>query len=214
MMSKSIVPVSILLLVILTPVDLLAQEVKFGLKGGLNSSWIGDDPAESESVLGVNVAFFTELQFSGRISAILDLGMNQRGFQRVQNETTDAGELIGKRKAKTRLSYFTMSPQLNVHLSKTHWRPYFGAGPRFDFLADRKPGEFEFSEVTVPDETADLMEQVVIGSILSAGIKHGSSDGFQWKLELRYDRDFTDSIPEFPGLFRSNSVVLLFGISF
>jgi len=198
----------------LSSVDLLAQDVKFGLKGGLNSSWISDDPAESESVLGVNVAFFSEVQFSGRISAILDLGLNQRGFQRVQNETTYTGELIGERKARTRLSYFTISPQINVHLSKTHWRPYFGAGPRFDFLADRKPGEFEFSEVTVPDETADLMEQFVIGSILSAGIKHGGRDGFQWKLELRYDRDFSDSIPEFPGLFRSNSVALMFGLSF
>lgn len=213
-MLKSIGPVSVLLFFMLIPAELLGQELKFGLKGGVNSSWIIDDDTGIESVRGVNIAGFAEVQFSGRISMLLDLGLNQRGFERVQTETSEDGTALRTVSAKTRLDYLTITPQLNVHFSKTHWRPYVGIGPRFDFLVDRRIGEFEFSSGTVPDETAEFMEDFVIGSVFSAGIKHGTPNGFQWKLELRYDRDFTDSIPDFPGLFRSNSVALLFGISF
>ncbi|MCC5942332.1 MAG: PorT family protein [Balneolaceae bacterium] len=202
------------MLSLIIPLNAFGQEIKFGLKGGVNSSWIIDDDTGIESVRGVNIAGFAEVQFSGRISMLLDLGLNQRGFERVQTETSEDGTALRTVSARTRLDYLTITPQLNVHFSKTHWRPYVGIGSRFDFLVDRRIGEFEFSSGTVPDETAEFMEDFVIGSVLSAGIKHGSQNAFQWKLELRYDRDFTDSIPDFPGLFRSNSVALLFGISF
>ena len=213
-MVKTIHSLVLLIFFLTLSAQIHAQSLKFGIKGGLNSSWVSDDIADSESVRGVNVAAFTELQFSGRISLLLDAGLNQRGFERKQIERRFDGSVVGSVSARTRLNYLTLSPQLNVHFSKKHWRPYLGAGPRFDFLTGRKPGEFEFSEVTIVDETADAMENSVIGGVLAAGIKHGSQDAFQWKLELRFDRDFTDSLPDSPGLFRSNSLALLFGISF
>lgn len=214
MICKSTVSVFVLACAMPFPAEAQSQQIKFGIKGGINSSWITDDIAESESARGVNVAFFTELQFPGRISALLDVGLNQRGFTRVQNETNTAGDFLGDVKATSRLTYLSIAPQLNVHLSKTQWRPYLGAGTRFDFLADREAGEFEFATDTVVDKTVHMMDDFVFGAIFSAGIKNGYEDRFQWKLEVRFDRDITDSIEEIEGLFRSNSIVLLFGISF
>lgn len=89
-------PYLFLLICFLTlPVQIDAQSLKFGIKGGLNSSWVSDDIADSESVRGVNVAAFTELQFSGRISLLLDAGLNQRGFEREQIERRFDGTVVG-----------------------------------------------------------------------------------------------------------------------
>lgn len=214
MKLRIFLPAVVLTVFLLLPAQLLSQNVKFGLKGGLNSSWVSEDPLESESVRGWSTAFFTEWQFAGRLSTILDLGVARRGFARVQNELNDNGLFVGEVKAKSQLTYFSIAPQLNVHLSKKHWRPYVGAGPRLDFLAGKNAGEFEFTTVTTRDDTVDMLDDVVFGAMFATGIKHGHRIGFQWKLELRFERDLSDSFEQFPGSFRNNTLALLMGISF
>jgi hypothetical protein len=199
---------------LLFPAFAQSQDLKFGLKGGVNASWASEDPGESKGVRGWNTAFFTEWQLSGRFSALLDLGLNQRGFARVQQETDETGGIIGDAKATSKTSYLSVTPHVNFHFSKSHWQPYIGAGPRLDFLIDKAPGEYEFTTAATRDDTADLLDEFVVGTSVFAGIKHGDRDGFQWRLEVRYERDLSDSLEPFPGTFRNNTLALVAGISF
>ncbi len=199
----------------LSDIAVQAQPVtRFGIKGGIQSAGMSSDPSLDGRVRGYSVYAYADRRIGKNFSFNLDIGVTQRGFKSSQDERDFTGQFIQEVTATSELTYVSISPILNLDIGQFLYRPYIGIGPRVDFLADRTPGEFEFTEVTVPDETVDHFDKTVFGVSFVAGIKRVSVEGIGLRLEAKYETDFTDSLGRAEREFRNNAYMLVLGIGF
>ena len=192
-----------------------AQSVtKFGIKGGIQTAGMSSEPSLDGRVWGYSVYAYADRRIHDYLSFNLDIGITQRGFKSSQDETDETGQFIREVTATSKMTYVSISPVLNLDIGQRLYRPYFGVGPRVDFLAERSPGEFKFTEVTVADETVDHFDSTVLGFSLVAGFKRVSAGGIGLRLEAKYESDFTDSLGRSDREFKNNAYMLVLGIGF
>lgn len=185
---------------------------EFGIKIGGQSAGAFSEQNEFSRVAGFGIYGFADFGLNQTLFATLDLGYTQRGFTNSQIETDSMGQKIQKVEATSKLSYISVTGFLNTSLSRES--PfYFGAGPRIDYLIDSTAGTFEFTSVTVEDNTSEGLEDFVMGGSFIAGIKDLSAMNTDFRVELKYDVDFTDSVSESAFSYRNNALMLVIGLA-
>ena len=212
--------IGMILLIVLCSAGLTAQDIVFGVKGGLNLGWFSgnnwDDYVESAEVYyGIDIkeqlhpalhaGLYLESMLSPNIGIVTELNFTQYGQD---YEYSYAGiDVEGK--------YSINAIEVPV-LLKIAARPVGGfyglAGPTIVLL----PGDLEFEEsgggVTVEgSQTPD--NPIVLG--LTAGVGYGfiMNQGVL-SLEARYGRNLTDAFDADKDPFDVNSFKLLLGYGF
>ena len=184
----------------------------FGIKVGGQSAGAFSDQNDFSRVVGFGIYGFADIKLNQMLFTTLDLGYTQRGFTNSQTETDSMGQKIQKVEATSRLSYISFTGFLNASFSRES--PfYFGAGPRVDYIIDSTAGKFEFTSVTVEDNTSEGLDDFVVGGSFIAGIKDLSIMSSEFKVELKYEVDFTDSFSESAFSYRNNALMLVIGLS-
>lgn len=185
----------------------------FGIKIGGQSAGAFSEQNELSRVAGFGIYGFADFALNQTLFTTFDLGFTQRGFTNSQIETDSMGQRIQKVEAVSRLSYISVTGFLNASVSSES--PfYFGAGPRIDYLINSKAGTFEFTSVTVEDNTSEALDHFVMGGSLMAGIKDISVLNTDFRVELKYEVDFTDSVGESAFSYRNNALMLVIGLAF
>jgi hypothetical protein len=184
----------------------------FGIKVGGQSAGAFSEQNEFSRVAGFGIYGFADFGLNQTLFTTLDIGYTQRGFTNSQIETDSMGQKIQKVEATSKLSYISVTGFLNTSLSRES--PfYFGAGPGIDYLIDSKAGKFDFTSVTVKDNTSEVLDDFVVGGSFIAGIKDLSAMNTDFRVELKYDVDFTDSVSESAFSYRNNALMLVIGLA-
>jgi hypothetical protein len=188
-----------------------AQVDNYGLKIGAQSTGAYSDPYDFNRNIGFGIYGFADVKLSPKFFSTLNLGYTQRGYTDSQIETDQMGQKIQTVEATSRLSYISLSGVVNTNLSTT-FPFYIGAGPRFDYLINTSPGKYEFSSVTAEDDVAKSLSNFVLGGSLVTGIRDISIIDTEFRVEVKYEIDVTDSLRGGPATFRNNA--LMFAIGF
>jgi hypothetical protein len=189
-----------------------AQIENSGFKIGAQSTGAYSDPYDFNRVIGFGIYGFTDVKLSPNLFSTLSLGYTQQGYSDSQIETNQMGQEIQTVEATSRLSYISLSGVVNTNLSTT-FPFYIGAGPRFDYLINTSPGEYEFSSVTVEDDVAKSLSNFVLGGSLLAGIRDISIINTEFRVEIKYEIDLTDSLKGGPATYRNNAVMFALGVN-
>jgi opacity protein-like surface antigen len=202
-------------LFLFSAIELTAQRsINFGVKAGIQSAGMMSDPSLDGRVWGNSAYLFTDYRFGRDFSFAVDFGITQRGFKVSQEETDETGQKIKDVTATSEMTYVSFTPFLNFDIGRRFLRPYVGAGPRLDILATREPGEFEFTSVTVTDETVNSFDRYAFGTSFVAGIKNVPDTGMQVRFEAKYEMDFSDSLSDHPREFKNRVIMFVLGIGF
>ena len=184
----------------------------FGIKVGGQSAGAFSEQNDFSRVFGFGIYGFADFGLNQLLFTTIDLGYTKRGFTNSQTETDSMGQIIQKVEATSRLSYISVAGFLNSTLSRES--PfYIGAGPRIDYLIDSKAGKFDFTSVTVKDNTSEELKDFVLGGSFVAGIKDLSMSNSDFRVELKYEVDFTDSFSESAFSYKNNALMLVIGLS-
>ncbi|MEX0662941.1 MAG: hypothetical protein WEA58_02185 [Balneolaceae bacterium] len=184
----------------------------YGLKLGGQSAGAYSEQVEFSRVAGFGIYGFADIKLTPKLFSTLDLGYTQRGFTNSQIETDPMGQQMQTAEATSRLSYISFAGFLNASLSKS-FPLYIGAGPRFDYLIDTSPGKYEFTSVTIEDNTAEALDDFVMGGSLIAGIKDLSFMSTEFRVEVKYEVDLMDSFSDSSFTYRNNTVMLVLGLN-
>lgn len=98
-------------------------------------------------------------------------------------------------------------------LFSTSFPFYIGADSRFDYLIAASPGKYEFTSITIEDNTAKELDHFVVGGSIIAHVKDLSMMSTAFGVELKYEVVLTDSFSDTPFTYRNNAVMLLLGVN-
>lgn len=209
-MNKTALPTFLILFLLSSTAT--AQIDNSGFKIGVQSTAAYSDPYDFDRVNGFGIYGYTDVKLSPNFFSTLNVGYTQRGYSDSRIETDQMGQKIQTVEATSRLSYISLSGIVNITPSAT-FPFYFGAGPRFDYLINTSPGEYEFSSVTVEDDIAKSLSNFVLGGSLVAGIRDISIMNTEFRVEVKYEIDLTDSLRGGPATYRNNAVMFAIGFN-
>lgn len=142
---------------------------------------------------GFNIAVYGEQEFSTFLSLVPHVGYVQKGYISEQVETNETGERIQKVRANTRLDYLTIPLFLKIAYPNPQVTPFLSLGPRVDYLAHYKKGQFNFTSGSITDDIADHLSPVVWGASISCGGQIPMAHNHSLSIELQYNIDLTNS---------------------
>ena len=205
--------IGVLLFISFYPAQGLAQSKNFGLKFGVGSAGVYQNPVVDGRVRGFSLYGFYDLNISHSFFSTIDLGVTQRGFKSTQNETTQSGGSVKKVTATSRTTYLSLEPFVNVMFLPTSLPIYLGIAPRFDLLIKRDPGELKFTSGTYKIDLVNDLDRFAFGTSLVLGYKNISIAGVRFRLEGKYEVDITDSMSKYPAKYRNNVLMFLLGVN-
>lgn len=192
----------------------LSQISSYGFKMGLQTAGIYSSLTDDGRVIGGSIYGFTDIELTNNIFTTFEAGFTQRGFKNRMIETNEIGEQLGTLTAASGMSYLTVASLINIILSESAQEVYAGAGPRFNWLVHRDAGDFNFTSVSIQDDTVNGLDTFALGGTLAAGAKNLQLLGSRFHLEARFEVDVTDSFSQSPAEVRSNVFMILFGFHF
>ncbi len=161
---------------------------------------------------GFSIYGFAEYDLVQFVSSELQLGYTMRGFSNEINITNELGpEIIGRHKSNTSLHYLSTIFLLKSDFSLISRNVFLGIGPRVEFLIQKDMGEYYNGFI---DDTATYFDDFLFGYALVAGLNNLNFLKQRISLELRYDRDITDSMSDYPRDARNHAIVASIGIGF
>lgn len=209
----------LLVLSVLLVIDvsgLNAQVVRsFGIKAGLTVSNIRSPDFENEGLSfsfdedrrrGLLIMAFVEWIESGTLSIITEAGYIPRGNEFELSSATRADNEQGFEPAITRFvrrfDYISVAVPIKARINGGNVVPYAMAGPRVDFLLDGEPETI----------LVESYRSTAFGIVMGVGIENASSISIFG--ELRYNTDFTNSLPDAPRDAYNNAFDLIIGLRF
>jgi len=189
----------------------------YGVSGSFTRSTLDTDWFDNYSAWrsGFNIGIFVENDLMYYLSIIPRLEYCQRGYIQEQVETDENGNEIQEVRANTRLDYLSLPLSLKVKYPAGGVTPFVTAGLRLDYLVNHSRGTYEFTSVTAPDELSDHLSPWVLGSSFSLGLQAPVSQRHDLILEVRHNRDITDSAKEpIEYGIRNRSYDVLVGLAF
>ena len=191
-----------------------AQVVRsFGIKTGLTASNIRSPDFENEGVSfsfdedrrrGLLVLAFVEWFDVGAFSLITEAGYVPRGneFEIMDVTRSDDGQGFepGLTRFVRKFDYISFAVPVKARLRGGKVEPYVLAGPRVDFLVDGEP----------ETQLVESYRSTTFGVVMGIGIESASSVSIFG--ELRYNTDFTDSLPDAPRDAYNNAFDLIIGV--
>ncbi len=186
----------------------------YGIKAGLTSSNVripeigrgGDNPFrfETKSRLGPTALAFVEWLNLPALSFVTEAGYVQRGFL-TEHEGRDAqNNPIGTIRNVTRFDYLTFAGQAKVRWPISAVQPYAIGGPRLDVLLGGDPDE----EGTIVSHYSSI----AFGGTFGVGLEAPERLPLMLFVELRYNVDLTNSLPDVPRDSYNNAFDLLVGV--
>lgn len=145
-----------------------AQEVKFGVKAGLNfSNWTGDtEGVDLKSKVGLNAGAFAEIKFSEIFSLQPEVLFSSQGTK-VDNFETNIDGVDYTGDVKFNLSYINIPVMFKYYVDEKF---NVEAGPQIGFLASAKTAtKLEGYSQTVNEDVKDSFESVDFGLNLGLG---------------------------------------------
>lgn len=133
----------------------------FGINVGLNYSTIGivNYHQWADFRTGFNVGCYLEFFDTPFLNLMTSVNYSQMGFRE---------NWYRYYKPITRLDFISIPILIKIKYPKFHLLPYLFAGPSFNFLINRNPGQFEDSENYSP--IADRLKDRDITTIIGIGI--------------------------------------------
>lgn len=145
-----------------------AQDVKFGIKAGLNlSSWTGDTQGMNlRPRLGINVGGFAEIRFLDQFSIQPEILYSAQGTRFKNVGATVNGQYF-KGDIKWNLSYINIPLMFKY---TTNNKSYFEAGPQIGFLTSAKVATklTQYSQ-TVEQDAKQMFESLDFGFNVGVG---------------------------------------------
>ncbi len=165
-----------------------AQEVSFGAKAGLNIANLSGDIEDTESLMGLHVGVFAEIQFAERFSFQPELLYSMQG---AKMEESEAGMSM---EAKTKLSYINVPLMVKFYAAESF---FIEAGPQVGFLMSAK-SEWETSgggvSLSGDEDIKDELKSIDFG--LNFGIGYNFTEnlsvGARYNLGLSNIADVED----------------------
>ena len=99
-------------------------------------------------------------------------------------------------RADTRLDYVSIPIFIRFQYSKYKIIPYFKIGPKLDILINKDIGEFKIGQQVLPASFGKEITDFILGGSFAAGFEFSEYLPLDLFVEFRYNRDFTNSIPE------------------
>jgi hypothetical protein len=173
-----------------------------GVKGGINFSasaikFGADDMPTSEMETqrrtGWQAALFAEWLKMSVVSIVTQVEYAQRGYAEELPVTGEnSPEPVDVLNLKTRLDYVSVPILLKLQTSNAGIKPYALAGPRFDFLVNRKPDYYEGGQLDLEVALADFFNDRAVGGTVGLGMT-GKAFSLPLLVEARYNFDFNDN---------------------
>lgn len=193
-----------------------AQVIRsWGIKTGLTASNIRSPDFENDGVSfsfdedrrrGLLVMAFVEWIDAGAFSIITEAGYIPRGNEFELSSITRADNEQGFEPSITRfvrrLDYFSVAVPVKARLAGGSVVPYVMAGPRVDFLLDGEPETI----------LVESYRSMAFGVVMGVGIENATSISIFG--EIRYNTDFTNSLPDAPRDAYNNAFDLIIGLRF
>ncbi|WP_194766449.1 porin family protein [Tamlana sp. I1] len=149
-----------------------AQEVKFGVKAGVNfASFSGDDVEDLDGLTGFHVGGVAEIMFSDKFSIQPEIIYSAQGAKSEESETFE-GETF-EYKSKAKLDYINIPVIAKYYVTEGL---SLEAGPQVGFLASAKGKDEVTIDGDTESDTEDLKEYV-------KGVDFGLGLGLGYKLE-------------------------------
>lgn len=187
----------------------------FGVKTGLTASNIRSPDFENEGVTfsfdedrrrGLLLLVFVEWIDSDAFSIITEAGYIPRGNAIEISGLTRADNEQGFEPTVTRFvrrfDYLSVALPIKARWTGRKVIPYAIAGPRVDFLIDGKP----------KTALVESYRSTAFGIVVGIGIENASSISVFG--EVRYNTDFTNSLPDVPRDAYNNAFDLIIGLRF
>ena len=207
-MKKSIIAVSLALMIFVAGSVQALPFVGFGIKGGLeltNQSFDAPYEIDTNARMGLHIGVFGEWLDLPMFSLLTEVAYVQRGMKN-DIQIIDAGMT----EKDNRIDYLSISVLPKYKMSFVVASIYIAAGPRIDYklrVAD--------DTIWAEDGAEDYLKDVNIGGDIALGIDFNRFSG-----EFRYSRDFTPCFDNEglegaePVEVINSSFGFLFGVSF
>jgi long-subunit fatty acid transport protein len=157
-----------------------AQDVKFGVKGGLNVATLTGDIENASSKVGFHVGGFAEIKVSDKFAVQPELLFSTQGFKREYME--DFGGEDVSVEQKTNLSYINIPVMAKYYVADGF---SLEAGPQIGFLTSAK-NKFEAEGEKEEEDAKDEFKSVDFGLNFGAGydFTENLSAGLRYNLGL------------------------------
>jgi hypothetical protein len=142
-----------------------------GARAGVNSSRITHNVAEFGRRTGFQLGFMVEWSHSW-FSLVPEAEYAQRGFESQVLETDSNGDVIQTVYAVTRLDYLSFPLLAKARYALSPAMPVFIlSGPKFEFIVNREPGRFEFTDLTVIDTFSNRFRDYSVSWLVGGGVE-------------------------------------------
>lgn len=145
---------------------------------------------------GYNLGVAAEWMNYDYFSLNSELNYCQKGFREETMETNDMGEVVQTVEATSKVDYISIPILAKFRYPDLSVNPFISVGPRFDFLVAKKPGTFNFSQTAIESDFVNGYSKFAFGASFAAGIEIPDVLPVIIKTEIRYNIDFTDSLPD------------------
>lgn len=172
-----------------------AQDVKFGIKAGLNlSSWTGDTQGMNlRPRLGINVGGFAEIRFLDQFSIQPEILYSAQGTRFKNVGATVNGQYF-KGDIKWNLSYINIPLMFKY---TTNNKSYFEAGPQIGFLLSAK---FRGEDIHNLYKSTDFGFNLGCGYNFTENI----AVGIRYTIGLTDVNDASDEYQDYPDLYNAS----------
>jgi len=166
-----------------------AQEVSFGAKAGLNIANLSGDVEDTESLMGLHVGAFAEINFSERFSFQPELLYSMQGAKMEESELGVTME------SKLKLGYINLPLMVKFYAAENF---FLEAGPQVGFLMSAK-SEWETSgggaSLSGDEDVKDDFKSIDFGLNFGLGYNftENLSVGARYNLGLSNIADVDDS---------------------
>ncbi|MCV9934169.1 PorT family protein [Flavobacterium sp. LS1R47] len=159
-----------------------AQEVKFGVKGGINLSTLTGDMEDASSKVGFQVGGFAEIKLSDKFSVQPELLYSTQGAKEKSNVfDADAMELVSA-DFTTKLAYINVPVMAKYYVAEKF---SLEAGPQIGFLVSAK-GKMSGGGDSQEEDIKDFYKSIDFGVNFGAGydFTENLSAGVRYNLGL------------------------------
>ena len=173
-----------------------AQEVKFGVKGGLNIATLGGDAEDAKSLVGFHVGGFAEIKLSDKFAIQPELLYSTQG---AKFEGTD-----GDADYDDKLDYLNIPVMAKYYVAEGF---SLEAGPQIGFLLSAKEDG---------EDVKDFYKSIDFGVNFGAGydFTENLSAGVRYNLGLSNIYDFPEEAEDFFGDVKGNNSVFSISVGY